>query len=335
MKKPDSILIGPLLSKFFVDFLSAQKRVSPETIASYRDTFCLLLRYLQDKHLIAPVAARVADLDVPVVLAFLDYLEQDRQNCIRSRNQRLAAIRSFFRLVALRDPSSVSQSSRILAIPNKRTDRMLVKALTCEEMEAIVAAPDVHRWSGRRDYALLLTLYNTGARVSEIIRLEKTNIVFGASTFVQIHGKGRKERTIPIWPRTASSLRHWFAEPRSSTTSVAFPNSTGKHLSRNGFDYILQQAVTQAVTACPTLAQKHVTPHTVRHSTASHLLQSGVDMSVIALWLGHERLETTHIYVETDLASKQRALDKLPSAEPPDAQRLVLPDEVLSFLASL
>src|SRR3990167_8898898 len=154
MKKQESVLLGPLLSKFFVDFLSGQKRVSPETVASYRDTFCLLLRYLQDKYSVAPSAARVADLDIPVVLAFLDYLEQERHNSIRSRNQRLSAIRSFFRLVALSDPLSVSQSSRILAIPNKRSERLLVKALTRDEMEAIVAAPNVNHWSGRRDHAL-------------------------------------------------------------------------------------------------------------------------------------------------------------------------------------
>jgi site-specific recombinase XerD len=293
------------------------------------------LRYLQDKHSIAPAAACISDLDVPVVLAFLDYLEKERRNSIRSRNQRLAAIRSFFRLVALTDPASVGQSSRILAIPNKRTERLLVKALTRDEMEAIIAAPDMNDWNGRRDYALLLTLYNTGARVSEIITLNKASIVFGSSTFVHIHGKGRKERTIPLWTRTAAALRSWFAEPRSAAAAVAFPNSAGLHLSRNGVDYVLKQAVNQAAVNCPSLRRKHVTPHTVRHSTASHLLQSGVDMSVIALWLGHERLETTHIYVETDLASKQRALDKLPSADPRDSGRLELSDEVMAFLATL
>jgi integrase/recombinase XerD len=335
MKRQESKLIGPLLEKFFVDFLLSQKCVSPETVASYRDTFRLLLQYIRDKYSIAPAAVRIADLDVPVILSFLDHLEKDRQNATRSRNQRLAAIRSFFRLVALRDPESVSQSSRILAIPTKRTERLLVKALSREEIEAIVMAPDPKHWSGSRDHALLLTLYNTGARASEIVALKKTNVIFGTSTFVHIHGKGRKERTLPLWPRTAQALRLWFDQPRSSRSPNAFPNAVGRELTRNGLDHILQQAVGKAEMVCCSLRDKRVTPHMVRHSTATHLLQSGVDMSVIALWLGHERLETTHIYVEADLAAKQRALDKLSPGEMTAQPRLKVSDKVLAFLASL
>lgn len=336
MKKKESTSIGPLLQKFFADFLVVQKSVSTETVASYRDTFRLLLLYMKEKHSIAPAAVRVADLDVPVILAFLEYLELERKNSVRSRNQRLAAIRSFFRLVALSNPESVNQASRILAIPVKRTERLLVKSLTSEEMEAIVLAPDRSIWSGRRDHAMLLTMYNTGARVSELIALQKTNFMFGnSSTVVHIHGKGRKERSLPLWSRTAQALRTWFDEPRSARLSTAFPNAVGRQLTRNGFDHILQQTVEQASKTCTSLSGKHVTPHMVRHSTATHLLQSGVDMSVIALWLGHERLETTHIYVEADLSAKQRALDKLSPGETPGQPKLEVSDEVLAFLASL
>ncbi|MBX3073339.1 tyrosine-type recombinase/integrase [Candidatus Obscuribacterales bacterium] len=335
MKKKETISFGVLLQKFFVDFLAVQKSVSSETIASYRDTFRLLLLFMQEKRLIAPAAVQVKDLDVPVILSFLDYLEQERKNSVRSRNQRLAAIRSFFRLVALSDPESVNQASRILAIPVKRTERLLVKSLTPDEMEAIVMAPDRSTWTGRRDHAMLLTLYNTGARVSEIIALQKTNFMFGSSTFVHIHGKGRKERSLPLWSRTAQALRAWFDEPRSARSPTAFPNTVGRQLTRNGFDHILQHTVEKASKACSSLSDKHVTPHMVRHSTATHLLQSGVDMSVIALWLGHERLETTHIYVEADLSAKQRALDKLSPGETPAEPKLEVSDEVLAFLASL
>jgi site-specific recombinase XerD len=196
--KQDSNQIGPLLQNFFVEYLCNQKRVSPQTIASYRDTFRLLLEFVHDKHKIEPAAVSIKDLDVPVILAFLDHPEQSRHNSIRSRNLRLAAIRSFFRLVALRDPASVGQAARVLAIPVKRTDRRLVKALTRAEMEAILAAPDLSQWSGRRDHALLLTLYNSGARVSEITALEQSQFSFGAQSFPHLHGKGRKERTVPF-----------------------------------------------------------------------------------------------------------------------------------------
>ena len=335
MKKKDANSFGFLLQKFFVDFLAVQKSVSSETIASYRDTFRLLLLFMKDKHSIAPAAVQVKDLDVPVILSFLDYLEHERKNSIRSRNQRLAAIRAFFRLVALSEPQSVNQATRILAIPVKRTERLLVKSLTPDEMEAIVTAPNRRIWSGRRDHALLLTMYNTGARVSEIIALQKTNFKFGSSTFVHIHGKGRKERSLPLWSRTTQALRSWFEDPRSARSSTAFPSAVGRQLTRNGFDHILQLSVRKASETCSSLRNKHVTPHMVRHSTATHLLQSGVDMSVIALWLGHERLETTHIYVEADLSAKQRALDKLTPGETPPPPKLDVSDEVLAFLASL
>jgi len=326
--------IGPLLQAFFTQHLLTHKRASPQTIASYRDSFRLLLQFVRETRGIAPTALRVPDLDVPVLLAFLEHLERDRHNGIRSRNARLAAIRSFFRFVALREPTHVGLCARVLAIPVKRADRAVVKALSRMEVEALIAGPDLTQWRGRRDQALLLTLYNTGARVSEIIALKPDQVHFGASAFVHLTGKGRKERTVPLWARTARVLRAWLRELEPRRITVAFPSARGAPLSRDGVDYILQQALTRARLHCPTLRDKRLSPHTLRHTTAMHLLQSGVDIAVIALWLGHESIETTHIYLEADLGTKERALQKL---APAGAQvpRYQADDAVLAFLATL
>lgn len=332
--KTQSPLLGPLLQYFFVEYLCTQKRVSPQTIASYRDTFRLLLEFLQTTTGIAPAAARIADLEGAQILAFLDHLEHVRHNTIRSRNLRLAAIRSFFRVVALRDPTSVLQATRILAIPVKRMERHVIRALSRIEIDALLAAPDQTSWRGRRDHALLLVLYNSGARVSEIVALQQAQCRFGVHSFLQLQGKGRKERTIPLWTTTARTLQAWFRELAGLPTPLAFPSARGTQLTRNGVDYVLQQAVTQAAKSCPTLQEKTITPHTVRHTTATHLLQAGVDLAVIALWLGHESIETTHIYLEADLATKEQALGKLAPAGV-EVPRFKAKDEVLAFLAGL
>ena len=324
--------IGPLLQGFFVEHLLQHKHVSPQTVASYRDTFRLLLQYAHKQLKAEPAALKISALDAPVILSFLDSLEKDRHNCIRSRNIRLAAIQSFFRWLTLGNPELVGMATRILAIPVKRTDRRLIHSLTRDEVDALLAAPDQSHWRGRRDSALMLTLYNTGARVSEITALHRDHIQFGASTCVHLLGKGRKHRDIPLWPKTAQVLKAWFRELSGATTPLAFPSARGQRLSRNGVDYILKQAVSRA--NCPSLESKRVHPHAIRHTTGSHLLQSGVDISVIALWLGHESIQTTHVYVEADLATKQRALEKL---EPlgTTARRFKPRDELLAFLSSL
>jgi integrase/recombinase XerD len=334
MKKQNATSIGPLLENFFVEFLCTQKCASTETIASYRDTIRLLLHYIKETKGIAPAAVRLVDLDAPVILAFLDHLEESRKNSVRSRNVRLAAIRSFFRVVALRDPTSVNQASRIMAIPTKRSDRKLVRPLSRQEMDAILDAPDLTKSCGRRNHALLLTLYNSGARVSEISSIEQTQFSFGTSNFLELNGKGRKQRSVPLWAKTAKALQYWFEELTPTKTSLAFPSAVGRKMTRNGVDYILQQAVKSASASCPSLLDKKVTPHSLRHTTATHLLQSGVDISVIALWLGHESTETTHIYVEADLATKERALNKLAPAGA-EVSRFKADDEVLVFLATL
>lgn len=332
--KKNANLIGPLLQRFFVDYLCNQKRASAETVSSYRDTWCLLLKYVNEKHGISPVTMLVSDLNTSIILAFLDHLEEVRKNSIKSRNVRLAAIRSFFRLVALNDPASVNQATSIMAIPTKRSAKRLVHFLSREEIDALLAAPDLTQPSGRRDHALLLTLYNTGARASEITSLKQSQVSFGSCNFLSVHGKGRKERTIPLWTKTAGVLKSWLGEVVHLQTNLVFPSTAGQQLTRNGLNYILQKAVQRASVKCISLANKTVTPHMLRHSTATHLLQSGVDLSVIALWLGHESIETTHIYLESDLETKERALGKLAPAGT-ETPRFKANDDVLAFLATL
>jgi site-specific recombinase XerD len=277
---------------------------------------------------------RLADVDAPVVLRFLDYLEQKRGNSVRSRNIRLAALRSFFRFVALRDPESLDIVTRVLAIPVKRTDQKLIGYLTRPEIQALLAAPDRATWVGRRNHALLVTLYNSGARVSEVTTLKQGQVRFAEHTCVQLVGKGRKERTIPLWVDTARVLRGWFQEVGEDAAHVAFPSARGTPLSRDGVDYLLKQTVQRAAVACPSLATKSISPHVIRHTTAMHLLQAGVDIATIALWLGHESIDTTHMYLQADLAMKEKALEKLDPIEG-KWQRFHADDPLLAFLASL
>lgn len=328
--------MGAQLQFFFAEFLPKQKNVSTHTIASYRDTFVLLLRFIQVRSGKAPEQLSVIDLDVPTILAFLDHLEYDRKNCIRSRNARLAAIRSFYHMVAFRSPESISHCHQVLSIPTKRTERQLVLSLTKEEIDALLAVSDTASWSGRRERALLLTLYNSGARVSEIVKLEQKHVVFGHTSFIRLYGKGRKERTVPLWTRTSRILRSWFDELSAADTMLAFPSSQGRALTRNGLDYILQQAVSKASIDCASLREKNVTPHTIRHTTATHLLQAGVDTAVIALWLGHESIDTTRIYLEADLATKEKALNALSAPGTAKSFAKLKPtDKILAFLSGL
>src|SRR6266853_3417476 len=295
------------------------------------DTFRLLLTFVKETVGIEPSALRVTDVDAPLVLRFLDYLEHQRGNAIRSRNIRLSALRTFFRFVALRAPESVAIATRVLAIPLKREDKHLVGYLTREEMEALLAAPDRSQWVGRRDHALLLTMYNSGARVSEVTTLRREQGCFGATTFLDLHGKGRKERTVPLWPTTSHLLQGWLRELGTFGTPMVFPNARGRPLSRYGVNYLLQQTVRRAVVTCPSLRSKTVSPHVLRHSTAMDLLQAGVDITVIALWLGHESIETTHVSLEADLATKEQALHKLALVDTP-LSRFRAEDSLLAFL---
>jgi len=297
-----------LVQRFFLEGLIAQRNASARTIAVYRDSFRLLLAYLHDRRGTNPGDVTLALLGPDLLTDFLTYLETDRANSIRTRNIRLAAIRSFFRFAATLDPASIGSIQRSLAVPFKRFNKPVLGFLTRQEIEAILEAPDSFSWSGRRDRMLFKVMYNTGARVSEAIAITMKDIDLNRSHSVTLHGKGRKERAVPLWRTTLQSLDEWIKENNFKPNAPLFPSSQEQQLTRSGVEYRLALAVETAAKNCPSLQTKKVTPHTIRHTTAMHLLQSGVDISVIAIWLGHESIETTHIYLEADLAMKEKAL---------------------------
>ena len=323
-----------LVRDFFADRLVNQQNVSPHTIAAYRDTFRLLLMFVQRDRKRSVDQLTLDDLNAPTVLAFLNDLQTTRGNAVRTRNARLAAIRVFVAYAASRDPSALLLAQRILAIPRKRFDRPLLGYLTRTEVDALLAAPNPTDWSGRRDRVLFSLMYNTGVRVSEAVGVQRGDILLGPCSSVRIRGKGRKERSVPLWKTTARLLESWLAEIDGHDRDPVFPNRFGQPMSRSGVEDRLERAVSTATRICPSLAGKNVTPHTLRHTTAMHLQQSGVDVTVIALWLGHENLETTHHYVEADLEMKRRVLDRL--NEPPGKiPRLAKANKLLDFLNRL
>lgn len=333
-RSPPTPSLATLVRDFFCDRLLNQQNVSPHTIASYRDAFRLLLDFLQRRRGTAPSQLSLDDFDAPTVLAFLDDLETERGNSVRTRNARLIAIRAFIAYASARDPTILPLAQRVLAIPQKRFDRPLLGYLTRAEVEAVLDAPDRNTWSGRRDRALFMVMYNTGVRVSEVIGLRRGDLDVGPTTSVQIQGKGRKQRRVPLWKATAAVLKEWLQEVAGGQDAPLFPGQRGFPLSRSGVEDRLQRAVATAAKRCPSLNGKNVLPHTLRHTTAMHLLQSGVDMTVIALWLGHESPETTHQYVEADLLMKQRALDRIDEPVLKNGRRRKT-DELVEFLDNL
>ena len=334
MNKTPHTPLAPLLQQFFVERLQKQRQASPCTINAYRDAFRLFLTFAEGKLRKRPADFAIEDLSTQLILDFLDHLERHRKNSVRSRNARFAAIRSFIQFVGFREPAALALTHGVFGIPMKRFDRPQVGFLTREHIEAIIAAPDVSTWSGRRDRVLLATLYNTGARVSELIGVQVEDLQLSSSPCVRLQGKGRKERSIPLWTTTASQLRQWLREQPHTATSPLFPNRSGSKLSRTNVTERLQLAVHAAAAVHPELAKRKVTPHIFRHSIAMHLLQAGVDVSVIALWLGHESPTTTHIYVEADLAMKEKTLKSL---RPPNlkALRFRPSDQLIQFLSGL
>jgi integrase/recombinase XerD len=297
-----------LIEEFFLERLIRQRNSSPQTVAAYRDCFRLLFEFARDKRKKPAESLKLADLDAPLILAFLDHLEKDRNNSIRSRNARLAAIRSFLRFAAWNDPEALAMVQRALAIPMKRCTRPLVGFLSREEVQAIINAPDPATWTGQRDQVLLSTLYNTGARVSEARGMTVADVTLAGGPNVRLHGKGRKDRTVPIWPATASQIRRWLVRIDPAPGRPLFPAVGGGPLTRSAITDRLKRATKTATTKCASLSGRRVSPHTLRHTTAMHLLQSGVDITLIALWLGHESPSTTHIYIEADLKMKEDAL---------------------------
>jgi len=306
--------LANLLPRFFSEHLVQQRNVSPQTVAAYRDTFRLFLRFLHGSHRQKPSQLSLHAFTAPVVLDFLSHLEQTSGNAIRSRNARLAAIRSFLHYASdLLGPDLPELTRRILAIPLKRHTRPMLGFLTREEVEAILATTDCS-WTGRRDQLLFQLLYNTGARVSEITAVRVRDVVSGNCRQIQLHGKGRKNRIVPLWPQTQKQVRRWIKDNKMEPDAPLLPNRFGQSLTRSGVAWQLKRRIRQAVSHAPSLDRRRISAHTFRHTTAMHLLQAGIAPEIIALWLGHESPVTTHSYVEADLEMKQRTLEKLAPA---------------------
>jgi site-specific recombinase XerD len=309
MNAPISFAV--LLESFFTRRLMQQRQASPHTISSYRDTFRQLLKFTEQRVHKAPSRLNFKELNAPLIMSFLDHLEKQKGICTRSRNLRLAAIHSFFRFAAFEVPTHSAQIQRVLAIPSKRFTRTLVQFLSRAEVDALSAAPDQRTWSGRRDHALILLAVQTGLRLSEVTGLKREDIILRAGAHVRVVGKGRKERCTPVSRTTLAVLRAWLRDPQRGAGCLLFPSARGERLSVHGVQYILDKHRVTAAKVCPSLKHKRVTIHRLRHTMAMDLLQAGVDRSVIALWLGHVSLDTTHIYAEIDMERKAKALARV------------------------
>ena len=326
--------LAPLLQAFFTDRLMTQRRASPHTIAAYRDTFRLLLDYACTQTGATPSGLQISDLDTGCVIGFLTHLQQVRGNSIRTRNARLAAIHSLFSYAALRHPEHAAVIQRVLAIPSARIERNLVTYLDHAEADALLAACDQTTRTGRRDYAMFALAIQTGLRISELTGLKIADVDLGNGPHVHCVGKGRKERRTPLLPATVSVLKAWISERAGSPADALFATSTGRPLSRDAVERRVLLTATRAEAACPSLTGKRVTTHTLRHTAAMRLLHAGVDITVIALWLGHEQIATTNIYLHADMTIKENAIAKI-TPQDAAAGRYQPPDPVLAFLASL
>ena len=326
--------LAPTLQAYFVDRLVAQRHASPHTIRAYRDTMRLLLGFAQARLATPAAQLDIADLDADLIAAFLDHVEHDRDNTIATRNARLAAIHALFHFAALRHPEHAGVIERVLAIPPKRHDRALVTYLSDPEIDALLAAPDPSTWIGRRDRAMLQVAIETGLRVSELTGLTGADVHLGPGAHISCHGKGRKDRFTPLTTQTAAVLRGWLDERAGLPRDPLFPTTRGTPLSRDAVDRRLAKHTATAARTQQSLHDKTVTPHVLRHTAAVRLLHAGVDSAVIALWLGHERVETTQIYLHADLAIKERALAR---TTPPGTKpgRYKPPDALLAFLDAL
>lgn len=326
--------LSAYLQRFFTERLGQQMKASPNTVASYRDTFRLLLRYASDQRKKQPTALQVADIDADLVGRFLGDLEKTRSNGARSRNTRLAAIRSFFKYVSINEPQLLLHCQRVLAMPSKRYVKRAIDYLTRDEIEAVIAAPDLATWHGRRDRAILVLTLQTGLRVTELITLTCADIVLGSGPHVRCLGKGRKERSTPIRKDSVKLLRNWLAERKGQPAEALFISNRNTSLSRDAVEGIVRRHVATASKTCSALQAKRVTPHVLRHSAAMQLLHSGVDRTVIALWLGHESVETTQMYLHADIKMKEQAIAKTRPVETKHG-RYRPSDKLLAFLERL
>ncbi|MBL0354604.1 MAG: site-specific integrase [Dechloromonas sp.] len=323
-----------LVQQFFTEYLVTQRAVSPRTVACYRDALMLFLDFSSQRLKRAATSLKLNDIQPDLILAFLDHLERERHNAVRSRNLRLTALRAFLKFAGRRDVASLHVVERALAVPMKRFERPMLGFLTREEMLAVLGQPG-ETWTSQRDHLLLAMLYNTGARVSEIIGVRVTDVVLDGGACVHLHGKGRKQRSVPLWHTTVTEVRAWLRlNPALRGEEPLLPNREGHAMSRSNVVQRLELAVARATNQAPSIVKKRISPHIIRHTTAMHLLQSGVPFNVIALWLGHESTTTTHRYVEADLAMKEKALARL---EAPDTmiRRFKAPDLLMRFLQTL
>ncbi len=322
------------VQRFFTERLTTQLAASPNTIASYRDTFRLLLNYASDRLGRTPTTLHVADIDADLVGDFLSFVETKRANSVRTRNTRLAAIRSFFKHIACREPQLLHHCQRILAIPCKRHVKRSIDYLQRHEIESLIAAPDPSKWSGRRDRTLLILALQTGLRVSELIQLNCGDVSLGTGAHVRCMGKGRKERTTPLRKDCIQALGPWLAQSAAPDDAPLFPSNRGDRLSRDAVEHLVAKHAMNAANQCATLKGKRITPHVLRHTAAMQLLQSGVDRTVIALWLGHESIETTQIYIHADIKLKEAALAKTQPVHMSPG-RYHPTEELLAFLEAL
>lgn len=324
-----------LLENFFMQRLIKQRQASPHTIASYRDTFCLLLRFVEQQLHKQPTRLDLSDIDAPMIAAFLESLEKNRNISACTRNARLMAIRSFFKFAALEAPTLSAQIQRVLAIPSQRLTRTLVSFLTRDEVDSLLASPDRRTWSGQRDHVFILLAVQTGLRLSELTGLQLQNLILASGAHIRVVGKGRKERVIPLTKQTAAILKAWIRNLSSTTdSSFVFPSIRGGRMSADAVQHMVKKHVVTATQACPSFNKKHVTPHTLRHSSAMSLLHAGIDRAMIALWLGHESVETTQMYLHANLELKEEILSKTTFADGKKG-RYHPQDKLLNFLRSL
>lgn len=323
-----------LLERFFTQRLVQQRRASPHTISSYRDSFKLFLKFAHAKLGKPPNQLAFEQLDAPLIAAFLNEMETERGITARSRNLRLTAIRSFFRYAAFEAPDHADQIQRILAMPSQRFPRKQIGFLTRPEVDALLAAPDPHTWSGRRDHAMLLVAVQCGLRVSELTCMHRSAVTLGAGANIQVQGKGRKERVTPLTKQTVAVLKSWFREIPDKADAIVFPSARGGCLSADGVQYLLTKHIAVAAKSCTSLENRRVTPHMLRHTNAMELLQAGLDRTVIALWLGHESVETTQVYLDANLAMKEQALARTAPHEGKPG-RFRPDDQLMAFLNRL
>lgn len=326
--------LAPALQAFFTDRLISQRDASPNTIGAYRTGLRLMLVFAAQHTGKGPSALDIGDLDAPLVAAFLEHLERDRHNSVTTRNNRLAAIHSLFGYLALHHPEHAASIQRVLAIPAKRSQRNLVTYLDEDEIDALLSACDTARWTGRRDHAMFALTIQTGLRISELAGLVCNDVTLGTGANVHTVGKGRKERRTPLVPATRTTLKAWLAERGDGPTAPLFPTTTGTRMSSDAIEHRLAHHLNLAAATCPSIAAKRVSMHTLRHTAAMRLLLAGNDITVIALWLGHEQIATTNVYLHADMSHKQRAIDKTkPLAT--KAGRYLPGDALLAFLEGL